>query len=1228
VAVQQPPVSRFIAVIICVFLAGAFAMSNVEAASPLLLTRPRPSAAALMLAQTTSGTLIGQIFAQNGSPLAAVKVTVVNENNGNTRATRTNQDGTYTVSFLTPGSYTITGSLDGYVDGTINGFIVPLNATTPLKPPRITLNPVGTTAVTPPATTGTSTAAQAELSPMINTTDPTRRANFDSTQVVTLPLGGSSETRTFDDLALLAPGVAPPPYTPGVRGPGVGFGIGTAGEFSVNGARGRSNNFTVDGSDNNDIDVGVRRQGFVALVPQPIESIQEFEISTLLWDNEQGQALGSQVNAVSKAGGNKYHGEMHDFFTDSRLNARNFFDYSGGKTPFTRNQAGLVFGGPIVHDKTQFFASFEHQDINAATQGHFSTPTAQERNLRLFLSGILGQTRSKFGVQHPLFNGQSDLIFATHLGATPLGNNIFSFYPLPNDPGGPYGANTYTTTLPSGGDGTIFSGKVTHQLNQKNSIAGRYNFTDDGLTLPSVNRAINSSLNATTRTQDVSLIVDNALTDLISNHGRFSYGRTTLSFQALPASPFTFQAASRVQVGSEILPSQTGPVGEVVIDPFSPVGVDAFTIPQSRASNAFQYQDSVAWNVRQHTLKFGAEIRRNQLNSLQDRNYRPLVEFGNGFVQAGNLILLGPNSSVFKPDLGSFLLPGVALAALGTPTSIFQTLTSDIPNSRIGLRFTGYNFFFNDSWRISPRLAINYGLRYEYNTVPHEVNNKIEDALTLKNLPEPGNSSFDSPDRTAAYNSAVNAYKSVLAGRTQIYDPDKKDFGPHFGFAWAPWADGRTSIRGGYGIYFDSILGAVVSQSRNVFPTEVPVNSGLGLTGFDVFTLKNPSFLSMRGVSLIVPGTLNQLGGGPQDFAALVGSLLVQGQTKAGLAFTLPNKHLPTPYAQQWHLTIEHELGRGYMIGAAYVGTKGTHLTRILTPNGGLNETLSIPFEAGIGQTGNIIPLRIPLLLGQQAGDLGHPRPISGLGAFTIFENGGSSSYSAFQVESRKRYAQGITFTAAYTWSHAIDGVSDVFPIAGAPVIAQDQNNLSLERGSANFDMRHRFALSFIWDLPFYRDSKTMTSRLLGGWQVSSIFQASSGQPFTLGIPVDANLDGNLTDRPSTENGLAFLGGNGRTKVAVAPGKTLADFFVLGQDGAVGRNTVGGANYIDLDMALNKNFRFSESRALTLRTEFFNALNRANFGLPIRVIGAPGFGSSVDTVSPGRIVQFALKFMF
>ncbi|HET9533098.1 MAG TPA: hypothetical protein VFQ92_22270, partial [Blastocatellia bacterium] len=226
------------------------------------------------------------------------------------------------------------------------------------------------------------------------------------------------------------------------------------------------------------------------------------------------------------------------------------------------------------------------------------------------------------------------------------------------------------------------------------------------------------------------------------------------------------------------------------------------------------------------------------------------------------------------------------------------------------------------------------------------------------------------------------------------------------------------------------------------------------------------------------------------------------------------------------------------------------------------------------------------------------------------------------------RFSSGYSFTASYTYGHAIDDVSDIFPIAGAPVVAQNSFNYILERASANYDVRHRFAGSFIWDLPFYRGSTGGTAALLGGWQIASIIQAHTGQPFTLNIPLDANLDGNLTDRPSTTDGLVFFEGHGRQRVALVPGRQVTDFISLGEDGAVGRNTVRGDGFVNWDVAFNKGFRFTESQELEFRAEFFNILNRANFGLPIRTIGNPGFGSAVETVTPARRIQFALKYIF
>ncbi|HEY6333166.1 MAG TPA: hypothetical protein VI756_27835, partial [Blastocatellia bacterium] len=1130
------------------------------------------------------------------------------------------------IFFLPPGFYDITGSFANYADGSTAHFQIPLNCITPLRPPDITLRPLGQAQPTPPPTG----APAKETGPGTDTTDPTRRGNFISQQIEALPLGDLTDMRTFDELALLLPGVSPPPYTPGVRGPGIGFGIGTAGEFSVNGMRARSNNFTVDGSDDNDPDVGVRRQGFVALVPQSIESINELEVSTLLWDSELGRNFGSQVNAVSKSGGSKYHGQVYGFLTDSALNARNFFDYTQ-KDPFTRSQTGFVIGGPAWDDKTQFFGSFEHITIHDSSEQQFAVPLESDRRfLGLPFLQLLEPTTNPPSNQFG--------ILQTKFGATPLGLNVLSLYPLPNDPGGPYGANTFTNVIPANGTGSLFSVKVDHEFGTKHTLSARYNFTDDDRILPVINRALNSTTDSATGTQDLSLILTSVLGAGFANNARFSYGRTLLDFSPFPGSPLLFSKSSETTFKNnpQVFPSTTTSIGELDVEPFSPIGVDTTTFPQSRADNTFQYADTASKQWGPHSVKFGIDIRRIQLNSIQDENFRPQVVYGYGLLDVGTLNTMGPESNPFQFALShAELLSGVQMADLGLlPSSIFQTLTEGAPNSEIGLRFTEFNFFINDNWRISKRLTMDYGLRYEYNTVPYDASGRIGSALSLKGLPAP-DSSLDTPARLEAFDAAVNGYRQFLDGRTGIYDPYYKDIAPHVGFAWDPWGDGKTAVRAGYGIYYDAILGAVVSQSRNVFPNEIPINVDPSFTGNNIFILNAPSTLNLTTpsgatVPLVIPGT-NQLGGTPADFDAIVGQLFLQNKGGGGLAFTLPEKNLRTPMDQQWHLTIERQIAPTLTISIAYVGSKGDRLTRLTTPNLGPNVTPRVVLDPSFSFGGAPAVPTIATdcrLQPNDKCDIQPARPDLALGSFEVFSNSASSIYQALQVQVQKRFSYRFSLTSSYTWSHAIDDVSDLFPIAGAPILPEDSNDLALERASANFDMRQRFTVAGIWDLPGYHGDSAAMTHVFGGWQLSGIFQANSGQPFTLNVPVDANFDGNLSDRPSTTNGLMFLNGSGRARVLMAPGTSVSSFVVLGQDGAVGRNTWTGDSFINLDLALIRSFRITEAQKLDFRAEFFNALNRPNFGLPIGVIGAPGFGQAVDTINPARMIQFALKYTF
>jgi hypothetical protein len=1173
-------------------------------------------------------TLVGKVVDRAGNPLPDAEVLVTDRSNGASRAASTNQYGHYAVSDLPTGDYIVTASY-GVGAGSFDESVSVALDKKLTGAPTIKIVEALSTAQNPPQPQPAAPVLEeSKFGALVHIFDAARTTNFTERQIVSLPLGGSTYMRTVDDLALLAAGVAPPPFTPGVHGPGVGFGIGTAGQFSVNGMRARSNNFSVDGSDNNDSDVGVRRQGFVALVPQPIESVMEVSISTLLWDAELGRNFGSQVNAVSKYGANKYHGQGFGFLTDSRLNSRNFFDYTGGpsgdKDPLTRTQAGFAIGGPLIADRAQFFGSFEHQQINASTETHFSTPTQTERS---------------FSDQFGSLPAGSTQVIGPFSGTTPLGKNVLSLYPLPNDPGGPFGANTFTEVLPANGRGNELSFRVSERVRANHSLDARYNLTDDGRVLPSVNRAIRSTLEAKTRSQNLSLIFNSAFWTRAYNLARFSFGRTRLSFSDYPGSPFIFSSSSKetVKAGASdvVLPSQTGPVGELVIEPFSPVGVDVFTFPQRRSSNTFQYADTLSLVSGEHMIKLGGNVRRYQLNSVLDRLYRPQVVYSGGLLLPGNL-----SGNQFISSRSLQPISGVQLAGLGIPSSVLQTITLGAPDSTIGLRFNELHFFVNDTWRIKPNLSLDYGLRYEYNTVPRDANNRIERALGLAGLPAAGGSRFDTGKRTRRFNAAVDAYKQILDGRERIYEPDANNFGPHAGIAWDPAGNGRVAVRAGYGVYYDTVLGAVVSQSRNVFPNEIPINVDPSVLAFDLFSLNNPAFLQVtrdgqgnftNPVSLLQPaacnqfGACNRFGGSTADFVALIGELFRQNQIGGGLAFTLPEKNLRTPYAGQWHVTIEGELFDDYFFSAAYVGTKGTKLTRLTSPNLGPNVTPIISIARSFAGAKLSFPVILNSILGSA---FVGGRPNSNVGAYQVFENSAASNYHALQLEARKRYSQGFQFTASYTWSHAIDDVSDVFPIAGAPTLPQNSFDLRAERASASFDVRHRFAGSVVWDLPFFRNSKNGARPVLGGWQIASIIQGHTGQPFTLNVPFDANFDGNLSDRPSTTAGLIFFDNHGPRRVALALGRAATDFFTITKEGSVGRNTARGDGFINMDLAMSKRFQLSERHALDVRAEVFNVANRANFGLPIRTIGAPGFGSAVETSAPARVIQVALKYSF
>lgn len=1234
---------------------------------------------------TVTGAFEGTVTsADTGIPIAGAAVEIVNQQTGQVIPKTTDTKGRFYEGLLAPGIYTIRVSAQDFLPKEVQqrlfitraGEVVPV----PVALERAPIVATSSTISSPPSTTSTPitqpsvpTESDTDIRARVNTSDARQTGAFTEEEVATLPLGSNTITRTFDELTLLLPGVAPPPQTLGsVAGPGVGAGVGSSGQFAVNGLRSRANNFTVDGSDNNDEDIGVRRQGFVALNSQPIESIKEYQAITLLAPAQFGRNIGAQVNAVSKSGGQKTHGTLYGFFNSSQLNARNFFDttfgndslplraggkavflngkpllvnnQSGGKDSFTFGQGGFVLGGPLVPNEPIkpgkslfYFISAEGEIIHATQEASFAVPTVEQRGF--FNSGATG-------LQSNPFNGAT--IQGGAFPNTVSGDAVFSLFPFPNNPNGIYGPNTLTQTLPAGGEGKILSGKADGNFKirqRQQSLTSRYNFTDDWRDIPITGGAIFSTLRPRVRTQNLSNFLNSEIvspktsTTEIFNQVRASYGRTQLRFAERRNTDFlrpstlvgaedqqfvlnarglsnTTNAQSPGIVVYTTDPSRStvedflGPVGQVIIAGFSPVGVDVFNFPQRRVNNTYQLADDLSIRTSHHIITSGIDLRRSELNSDLPRNARPLITF-NGVPR---LVTTARGGT----ELHGFYNP-LDLVAASAPSGVLQAFTPG-QDVAIGLRYYQYNYFTQDVWRVKRNLSLSYGLRYEYNTPPSELNKRIENT-------------FNDP----ALN-LVPGLRTFLSGRTSIFDPDRKDFAPRLGIAYATHLLGTerpTIMRAGYGIFYDQAIGAVVSQSRNVFPNFLTVNlaGGVSFTDPSSFNITDPSLpffscsngnTTVTQLSLTQPGTLNNL----NPFVSLSCLVAISNSFPGGFGFTLPARHFRMPMAQHYTFTIEQQISSNLVVEMAYVGTQGRHLIRLTTPNLGQNAFLvpnnlffdgSQPnfdgFRLGPGQR---ISANNMVIGG---------RPVGQAGAINIYESSANSRYDSLQLQIRGRSRRGLQYQLAYTLSKVTDEVSDVFDLAGASALPQDSFNLAAERGPANFDSRHHLTYNFIYDVSAFRGGNRALRLLLGGLQISGLGRFQTGQPFTVNSIYDVNLDGNLTDRLNTTAGL-IITGDRRQPIRLAdvdPNTLLAP---VGQNGRIGRNTFRAGNLLDLNLAVSKKFAFGTHQNLLVRTEIFNFINRANFGIPVRFLGAVGFGKAIETVTPGRRIQFALEYSF
>lgn len=933
-------------------------------------------------------------------------------------------------------------------------------------------------------------------------------------RIVDLPLNG----RNFLQLGVLQAGVTPP--IPGINLSGSGMNEtpgGTAFNFSVNGMRISSNNHLLDGVNNVE-----PFSGAAMIVPSP-DALQEFRILTNLYSAEFGRAGGSIVTVLTKSGTNSFHGSVYEFLRNDVLDARNFF---APEVPaLKQNQFGFTFGGPILKDRTFFFGGYEGFRQRKGTP--ISTPVP---SLRLRRGDFSQEARKPID---PL-TGQrfpGDVIPLDRIN--PVARKVLELWPEPN-----LGANIWSSAPSGPHDRDQFMVRLDHRfLDGRNTLTGRYLFDEGSLLTPTGAVVLNTavvevpqfaSLNAN-RFQNLLIADTHLFSPKVLNEFRLAYQRARVGNQR-PVNP---QDPRRLGFTFPIAGSPIAADPGIAVPGFSGLG---YTFFNDRVSNFYEFADNVAVNAGRHSLKFGANIRHSRIFGLF-----PSIVFGN---------FAFPGLATGHP-FGDFLLgrPFLFLQAGGRPDK--------------SLKQTVYYFYGQDDLRLSKNLTLNLGLRYEL--VPG-----LTERENLLMTFVPGVQSVQSPTIPPGL------VRPGDPGIPKTVFPTEKDrFAPRIGIAWNPFGDGKTSIRAGYGIFYDE--SALVQSATVIQPPDLQAFATIiNPPSFaDPYLGNSPFNPPVRFPLRYVPGSVN---------------------------FVAPD--LKLAYIQHWNLTVQRQLTSSLAVEVAYAGNKGTKLQGTVDPN----QAIWNP-----GATRQNIAQRRPF---PQFGNF--------IEVFSIF----NSSYHGLQTTVTQRLNRGLSFQASYTWSKAIDDTTlpiAFFQIPGQVDRPQNSRDLRAERGLSAFDVRHRFVLSYIYELPFFRRGGA-ASYVLGGWKLSGIVTLQSGYPFTVIDSADPSVDAIRGDRTDLLRDPNLPSGQ-RTPERWFD-TTAFRRFVMPNFGNAGRNIVFTDGIVNFDLGLAKEFRLGERPRLEFRWEVFNLFNHPNFGLPVNDFNSPSFGRVLRTSTPERQMQFALKFLF
>ncbi len=1097
--------------------------------------------AAVSAAQTTQGGIVGAVSDEKGANILGAKITITSPTTGLQRSATTADNGIFRVLALPTGMYEVRAESPGFATVTVKDIEVGVDQVRTLD---LVLR-----------VSGTAETVTVEAHAELTQTESSKVGEIiDNRKVEDLPLNG----RDFAQLARLSPGVA-------VSGGGGGQqgGEGNVSGFSSNGQRATSNNFLVDGVDNNNYFAGEAAQ-----LPS-IDSIQEFEVQTNTFAAEYGRNTGSVINLVTKSGTNQLHGSVYEFFRNDVLDARNFFNQKQfPKAGLHLNQFGGTLGGPVLKNRTFFFLNYEGFRREAGITRITNVPTLDQR------AGIFTDAR---GVQ-----------FSVPLN--PTSAQIFQLYPKPNlsSPSGNF------ISSPAQNDGKDqFLVKLDHRLRNSDNLSARYSRTRVDIFFPftpgqSGTNVPGYGVNENGADHLVAISYTRVFTPKTLNEARFGFTRSNIQLATqLGPQAATYDINTGWPAGSPLglgnIPQLSFSGGFVSGSAAVSNLGGAIDQPNRTAINTFQWVDNISHTTARHQFKLGADIRYTQLNRLYDLAFSGQVSF------SGLLNTAGPGGANVPNALIDFA-EGISSGAL-----------QFVGDSHRNFRTTSYGIFGQDSFKLRKNLTLNYGLRYELNTVLHEAHGRLS-TFRPQNFtqfldPNNPNIQLDLP----ALHAAGIVTQSDVNG---IYDPDHNNLAPRVGLAWDVFSNGKTVFRAGYGVFYETIIG------------NIPGN-----------VMLNPPFL---------PDFFNAFPTWPRQTFAPSGFPVL----------TVTQQRLRTPYAQHYNLLMQHELPAKALMEIGYVGTSGTKLPRFrqidqafITPQQLQNLTpsledrlliLGLPPAAAQFLASNIDsnPSTIPAIPNIAR------TPFFGYAQLFQAEDTISSNYSSLQAKLDKRFSHGLSFLIAYTWSKSIDGAS-VFFGSGAnatTIFPQDNYNLKAERGLSDFDIRHRLSWSFLYQVP----KLWALPKVLGdGWQLGGILSLQTGQPFSVLTGQDNSSTGLGNDRPD------LIGDPNAGPHTVSQWFNTAAFVPNAPltFGNAGRNIVTGPGFHNFDFSVAKNTHFGERVNAQFRAEFFNITNHPNFALPANILAAPNFGTLFQTPDAAqnnvglgsggpRLIQFALKLSF